>query len=169
MSIRTLSNDIKFAGWGNDDTPLAKSEANDCVVHAIAKAFDINYDVSHAFCRGFFNRKNRGGTRAVELMLKKVWRLFDKHISQIGMSYQSDYEGFWSRDGKKMVWPYKVKGVTKYAKYTVGKFLKDYPKGTYLILIKGHVFTIIDSVVYGNQEDARSLKVRIKSVFKVES
>ena len=32
---------------GYSDSPLAKSERNDCVVRAIASAFDIDYNKAH--------------------------------------------------------------------------------------------------------------------------
>ena len=49
---------------------------------------------------------------------------------------------------------------------TVGTFLKEYPKGRYLIHVRSHAFTIIDGVVMGNLADARQMKCRIIDAYK---
>ncbi len=47
---------------GYDNSVVAKGEHNDCVVRAIASAFDIDYDRAHQIVRDTFNRKYRQGT-----------------------------------------------------------------------------------------------------------
>ena len=42
---------------------LAKNEKNDCAVRAFANAFNISYDVAHAFTADKFKRKAKKGTR----------------------------------------------------------------------------------------------------------
>jgi hypothetical protein len=41
---------------------------------------------------------------------------------------------------------------------TTFQFLKKYPKGTYMVTVSGHAFTIANGVVIGNHEDV--LKTR---------
>ena len=45
MSIPYTSTSIAIKGYA--DSALAKSETNDCVVRAIASAFDIEYSKAH--------------------------------------------------------------------------------------------------------------------------
>ena len=52
--------------------------------------------------------------------------------------------------------------------YTVGRFIEDYSQGTYYVLVKGHAFTIINGVVFGNWGDAQMLKRTIYNVWKIE-
>ena len=47
---------------GYDNSSIAKSETNDCVVRAIASAFDLEYDKAHKFVGDKFGRKPRQGT-----------------------------------------------------------------------------------------------------------
>ena len=47
---------------GYDNSVIAKSENNDCVVRAIASAFGIDYDQSHQIVRDTFGRKFGKGT-----------------------------------------------------------------------------------------------------------
>lgn len=53
-------------------------------------------------------------------------------------------------------------------KGTVGKFVKEYNKGTYIVVIRGHAFTIKDAeVVGGNLRDALRLRCQVKAVWQV--
>jgi hypothetical protein len=57
-------------------------------------------------------------------------------------------------------------GNTRVNRMTVGSFIKEYPKGSYLISISGHAFAIIDGVVIGNHEDSRRLRARVSNAYK---
>ena len=57
-------------------------------------------------------------------------------------------------------------GKTRVSKMTVGTFLKEYPKGKYLIHVRSHAFAIVDGVVMGNLADARQMKCRIIDAYK---
>jgi hypothetical protein len=52
---------------------------------------------------------------------------------------------------------------------TVGSFIKQYDKGTYIINIKNHVFVVKDSVIFGNFEDYSKLKKIVIFAYKIES
>jgi hypothetical protein len=61
----------------------------------------------------------------------------------------------------------KVKGTTKKRKMTVGTFAKQYSKGTYILSIRGHAFTIKDGTVIGNQNDATRLRAIVEQAWEV--
>lgn len=50
---------------------------------------------------------------------------------------------------------------------TVNNFSQNYGKGTYIITIKGHTFTLKDGNVIGNSEDARKIKRKITGAWKI--
>jgi hypothetical protein len=50
---------------------------------------------------------------------------------------------------------------------TVGTFVKEYDKGTYIIRVARHAFTIKDGSVIGNPNDATQLRKIIKNCWKV--
>jgi hypothetical protein len=53
------------------------------------------------------------------------------------------------------------------SKMTVGTFVKLYDKGTYIIRVAHHAFTIKDGSVIGNPEDATKLRKVIKNCWRV--
>lgn len=129
---------------GYSESKLAKSETRDCVVRAFAAALDWDYDKSHRFVAGEFLRQPKKATM-------KFIPTMNKMVS----------EG--RKLGRK-----KIKTVNDPSIKTVGQFVKWYDKGTYIIVISGHAFTIKDGVVVGgNWNDAQRMRCQIKSVWKI--
>jgi len=143
---------------GISDSILAKSESNDCVVRAFATSFEISYDLAHNKVSEIFERKNKKGTR----------------FFAIRMNFLSENNVLINR---KKVTPIKndvnlcyyvvVKGAKTLRKMTTAMFLKKYPKGTYIVVVKGHAFTIKDGVVIGNQDDALQRRKIINHAWKI--
>ena len=46
---------------GYENSVIAKSEDNDCVVRSIASAFEVDYDNAHQFVSDTFKRKPKKG------------------------------------------------------------------------------------------------------------
>jgi len=170
-----------------------KNENNDCGVRAIMAATGVSYDVAHKFCADHLGRKEKKGTfinlltkgevpAASAKVLKSKFTLMGKEGKRLlyrykvgailkttfrqpkaGVKFTTEYRkagfGMWV-DRKK-------KAGNQMTQMTVGTFLEEYPKGTYLISIKRHVFTIIDGVVHGNHDDAKRLKARILQAHEV--
>ena len=129
---------------GYSDSIIVKSEKNDCVVRAFASAVDWTYDKAHQFvAREFLRQPKRGTMKFIPTMNKMV------------------LEG--RKLGRK-----KIKNVNDPLIKTVGQFVKWYDKGTYIIVISGHAFTIKDGVVVGgNWDDAKRMRCQIKAVWKI--
>ena len=142
MSIPFLSAKDSIKGYS--DSIIAKSEKNDCVVRAFASAVDWTYDKTHQFvAREFLRQPKRGTMKFITTMNKMV------------------LEG--RKLGRK-----KIKTIEDPSIKTVGQFVKWYDKGTYIIVISGHAFTIKDGVVVGgNCDDAKRMRCQIKSVWKI--
>jgi hypothetical protein len=136
---------------GYDNSPIAKSETNDCVVRAIASAFDLEYDRAHKFVADTFGRKPRQGTFGFGPGMNKIaeerTRIGRKCIKSMGT--KSEHSSF-----RSLSYDVKVKGVKTSRQMTVGTFISKYPLGTYVVTVKRHAFTIKDGVVIGNREDA---------------
>jgi len=136
---------------GYDNSPIAKSETNDCVVRAIASAFDFEYDRAHKFVEDTFGRKPRQGTFGFGPGMNKIaeerTRIGRKCIKSMGT--KSEHSSF-----RSLSYDVKVKGVKTSRQMTVGTFISKYPLGTYVVTVKRHAFTIKDGVVIGNREDA---------------
>lgn len=142
---------------GYSDSKIAKSETADCVVRSFASAFKVTYDEAHQFVGQKFNRQNRRGTsRFVPIMngmASHGTNLWGKTLRRIG------------NGNSKNSMTYSDKGVVR--NMTTFQFLKRYPKGTYMVTVRGHAFTINDGVVIGNHEDVLKTKKVILHAWEV--
>lgn len=151
---------------GYSASTIAKGEKNDCVVRAIASCFDMPYDDAHKFVKEQFNRKDRKGTYNTHSILEKM-SLTDKVIN--GKKISKVY--FEEKIIENIVQKRGIKGVyltSEVIKPTVGKFVKQNPQGTFLIIVRGHAFTIKDGKVIGNITDSTKLKTKIINAFKID-
>jgi hypothetical protein len=149
MSIPYTSTSIAIKGYA--DSALAKSETNDCVVRAIASAFDIEYFKAHKWVADKFNRKPKKGTFGFP----------------IGMNRMSDNKTRMNYKSTKTIDPKHLTTNNGKSKMTVGTFAKEYNIGTYIIRVDRHAFTIKDGSVIGNPEDATKLRKIIKNAWKI--
>jgi hypothetical protein len=150
-----MNNEIKYiptkdAIIGYSDSKIAQSESNDCAVRAIASSFEMHYDEAHKFVAKKWFRVNREGTRnfigGMRGMVSKGVLINGKSFSNLG-----DQHGH-------MKYDVKVKGQIVKRNMTTGTFIKKFPKGRYLVVVRGHAFSIIDGVVVGNTEDSKMKK-----------
>jgi len=149
------SNAIK----GYTESKIAKSEKNDCVVRAIASASDMDYDSAHQFVKETFKRKNGEGT----FLLGTCMNLLSKNGKQInGKDVQ-----IISEEHNAMLYYVVVKGVKKLRATTTSSFIKKYPVGSYMVVVKGHSFTIKDGVIIGNVDDGKKMKKHIIGAWKI--
>jgi hypothetical protein len=159
-----MNNEIKYiptkeAIIGYSDSTIAKTESNDCVVRAIASSFEMSYDDSHKFVAKIWFRRNREGTRnfvgGLRHMSNNKVKINGKLFETMGNEYgHVSYE-------------VKVKGQMVKRNMTTGAFIKKYPVGKYLVVVRGHAFSIIDGQVVGNTSDATMKKRVINNAFKI--
>jgi hypothetical protein len=159
-----MNNELKYISTkdaiiGYSDSVIAKSETNDCVVRAISSAFEMHYDEAHQFVKVKFGRKDRKGTSffvgGMRRMVDDKVKINDKLFETMGNEYgHVSYE-------------VKVKGQMVKRNMTTGTFIKKYPVGKYLVVVRGHAFSIIDGNVVGNYGDARMKKRVINNAFKI--
>ena len=160
-----MNNELKYiptkdAIIGYGDSVIAKGETNDCVVRAISSAFQMHYDRAHEFVREKFGRENRKGTK---FFVGGMRRMEDdgQDINLKSFESMGDQHG-------RMAYEVKVKDKVVKRKMTTGTFIKKYPVGRYLVVVRGHAFSIINGEVVGNVEDAKMKKRVIVSAFKVK-
>lgn len=164
----------------------AKNENNDCGVRAIASATGKSYDVAHKFAEEFLERKPRKGTFIYLFKEERVQKEMAKTlgVKVKALHYVAKREMWQLKSGKvvkrkpvkgtpcKSVWREQGEAMwTKYnetvARMTTKTFLKEFPKGTYLVTVAKHCFTIKDGVIYGNGSDATKLKARLLQAWEI--
>jgi hypothetical protein len=149
MKIPYTATSIAIKGYS--DSALAKSERGDCVVRAVASAYDIHYDKAHKWVADNFKRKPKKGTYGFP----------------IGMNKMSDNKTRFNYKRTKTIDPKFLTTNNGKSKMTVGTFVKEYDKGTYIIRVSGHAFTIKDGSVIGNTNDAEQIRKVVKNAWKI--
>jgi len=138
---------------GYSESVIAAIERNDCFVRAVASAYEIPYDDAHTWVKEKFNRQNRKGTMFVACKLATMYSLNQtfsgKSIKGIGDLRTID------------------KVTHKVKRTTLNQFIKKYPTGTYIIIVRGHAFTLKNGAVIGNSKDAKSLKKVVHDAFEI--
>jgi len=163
----------------------AKGENNDCVVRALMNAFDISYNEAHSITEKVFGREKGKGTRGtyntlmkmvegeIETPNKKKIKYIGSHPKAGGKTTLRNplypiIEKKINDDGDE------VKEST-FAGYTIGKFIQQKQKGTFLVLVAKHALAVRDGVMIdnGNYNDdllmlQRRDQRRCKHIFQVK-
>ena len=160
MSIRVSSSVIKDYHVSS----LAKYEANDCVVKAVAVIAECTYDEAHKSVKKHMKRYYRTGVPTPALykyMNERHYPVITEHadhlpIGQSKIKYQPHTTYVAKRTGKKT-----------FCKMTVGTFAKQFNQGKYYVLIKGHIFAIVNGEILGNRQDATKIRTYVLRAWKV--
>jgi len=138
---------------GYSDSVIAKNETNDCFVRSVASAYNVHYDEAHTWVKEKFNRVDRKRTKWVACKMATMaasgYKLNEKSIKTIDKLRTYDVK------------TYKMK------RTTLNQFIKKYPTGTYILIVRGHAFTLKDGSVIGNPSDAKSIKKVIHEAFEI--
>ena len=128
---------------------LALNEKNDCAVRAFANAFNVTYDVAHAFAADKFKRKAKKGTRNMFQTLAELgfatFDLFSDTLFPETRTY-GIHPLKRSKSGKVVNTSYTHKEVN----HTVKTFCAKYNKGTFIVIVSKHALTIKDGIVIDN-------------------
>jgi hypothetical protein len=151
----------KDAIIGYSDSKIAQSEANDCFVRAVAGALEVSYDDAHEYVAKEFNRKDRQGTYGVVPTLSKKQEILGRRIEQLGEEGKYDL-------GKRLIMRYKCYGEVVEREMTFKSFIRNYPEGTYIMIVKNHAFCLKNGVVVGgNYSDSEQLRKRVWAAFRI--
>lgn len=153
MSLENFKDGYKVSSGSE----IAQNEKNDCVVRALANAFEISYNLSHKFVELVMERKAKKGTQ-----------MFDTHMRAIANSGGVEFE----REGQLNLFDGGVKKVkvhfvgtspklggvlfnpkytwTNKCAYTVKEFAQKFNKGTFILTVKKHALTIKNGIIIDN-------------------
>lgn len=163
----------------------ANGENNDCVVRALMNAFEISYNEAHSITEKVFGREKGKGTRGTYSTLMKM---VDGEIETPNKK-KIKYIGSHPKAGGKTtlrnpLYPIVEKKIndegeevkeSTFAGYTIGKFIQQKQKGTFLVLVAKHALAVRDGVMIdnGNYNDdllmsQRRDQRRCKHIFQVK-
>ena len=156
LSYSYASNEIK----GYNLSEIAKNEKNDCFVRAVAAATGSNYDAAHSFVKEKFGRKNGKGTELVQAHMMNL----EKNGMEIdGKEFKVSVLG-----SEKTTNKYKLYGEIVKRKKTVKSFIKDNPKGTFIVGVSKHAFTVKDGVLIDNAGEEFRPTRKVDCAFKID-
>jgi len=138
---------------GYSESSIAKNETNDCFVRSVASAYDVHYDEAHTWVKEKFNRKDRKGTKWVSCKMATM--------SVNGETFNNKTIKIIDKLRTYDTTTYKMK------RTTLNQFIKKYPTGTYILIVRGHAFTLRDGSVIGNTSDAKSIKKIVHDAFEI--
>lgn len=148
-----------------------EGENNDCTVRALAAATGSSYEDAHRHAAEKWGRENGQGPIAWDMLTDLIKdNPFGFKFTPIGdkeLEYNLKHHGLVTVRKPKTY--YNVGGQVKERTMTVKTLIERYPQGTYFCFVRGHVFTVKDGVIIGNQADAERLRTRLRWVFKVEN
>ena len=113
------------------------NERNDCTVHATAIAAQIPYYQAHDLLARFGRRPGRG--------FQYISFVFECNRKQ------------------ERVGGYRVEQVLMPGIVTLAKFLRDFPKGRFVVRKSGHVFAVIDGIQYDSTSNG--CRTRITHIY----
>jgi len=158
VEVSYLANVDQFAFRTKKDKALRSKEDNDCVVVALAHALGISYSKAHAFCKEYFNRKDKEGVFYFHRILftnkQKYKEIAEKYLGNKKLKAVNATTVYRNR----CEWYGTMKEVQR--KMTLKTFLKTYPKGRYVLAFSDHAIAVIDGVVVGNGEIGDAIRVR---------
>ena len=137
----------------------AKNEKNDCFVRAVASASGSSYEAAHSYVKETFGRQDRQGTMAVGMTMKSI----EGKLQEFG-NVKVKFEKL---PKEKLVNTYKLYGELIDRQKTVKSFIKSNPKGTYIVLVSKHAFTIKDGVLVDNQGEEFRPTRKVQDAYRV--
>jgi len=146
---------------GIKNSKIAKNENNDCFVRALAAATDMDYDTTHKEVKDQFGRVNKKGT--------------ENHMI-IGQMLNAEENGLVIGDKRFSVKvlpkarthnTYKLYGELIKRKKTVKSFIKDNPKGNYVVTVSKHALAIVDGKLIDNKGEEFRPTRKVDGVYKI--
>ena len=130
---------------GITSSKIAKKENNDCFVRALAAATDQDYDTTHEVVRTKFKRESKKGVDNQNIV-SRMLIAEDKGLEVGNTKYSVNVLGT-----DRTTNTYKLYGEFIKRKKTVKSFIKDNPKGNFIVTVSKHAFALVDGKLIDNK------------------
>jgi len=130
ITARVISDTVKYNGSNANQL----MDNNSCSVLALAEAFEISYDQAYTYAKDVWGRLKRKGVITGRIIdtFNSGLKVLDKKIV----------------DSKPITKYRQPNGKIVNRRMRISTFIKEHPKGTYYILVKGHALVIKNGVMY---------------------
>jgi hypothetical protein len=128
-------------------------EHNDCTVKALATLFGCTYGVAHRALAKHGRKRGQGCTwTVIERAKRDLSARFGVTVSTAGEPHM--LPTYAARFGVRVV--------------TINQFMKEHPRGVYMLSVRGHVATLRDGVLYDWTADTAKRR-KVTGYLKVEN
>jgi hypothetical protein len=138
-------------------------EKNDCSVRAIATAVGVTYDAAHRYMKDVIGRKDRKGAKGMTDKLEA----FTDHDNPIQTAGDINFK-YKKIPTVSLCNEYKLRGEIVHRKKTVKSFIDAFRKGTFLVFVSKHVFTVKDGVLIDNYGEEFRPTRKVLNAFRVD-
>ena len=146
---------------GISASKIAKKEKNDCFVRALAAATGQDYDTAHEVVRLNFGRKAKKGTNNLDIVTQMLKA--EKDGLRVGKTdYRVNVLGTY-----RITNTYKLHGNIINRKKTVKSFIKDNPKGSYIVTVSKHAFALKDGKLIDNKGEEFRPTRKVDGAYKI--
>ena len=166
-----LSNGITY-GNVEFDCEIANKDYNNCSVRSLASAFKVSYKKAYYAAQAIWDRKDKSGISGFDADQLGDISLWGKRSKRMGEIITAPLQG--SDDTYKLYSDEKLGkwypiggGKKKFRVMSTGTFFKTYTEGSYILVVRGHMFAFVNGEVQGNYSDATMLKRPISQAFKI--
>lgn len=146
---------------GFNCTVLSSNIKNDCTTRTFAFLFfKDDYEKAEAHLKEVLGKEEGRGIGTDDL---------HKYLTETESLKQKEIIGIGTPEGDVHVLSTKFQTRTKKrCKITVKEFLIKFPKGSYFISVRNHVFAIKDGEIFGNLSDAQKPLTRVERAFQIK-
>jgi hypothetical protein len=154
LSIDTLKEALYMQTFSElQEVSKKYREHNDCTVKALATLFGCTYGVAHRALAKHGRKRGCGATwHTIGLAKRDLAERFGLTISTNGA-------------------PHMLPSSAKYFGHrvvTINQFMKEHPRGVYMLSVRGHVATLRDGVLYDWTADTAKRR-KVTGYLKVEN
>lgn len=143
------------------ESDVAKKDKNNCTVYAFASAFGVDYDTAMQEMTKRFGRVPKKGVPLSRLI--KEFEAMKESREEVQSCFISEVI---TQPKKQTKW--KLGGDYKLRRTRLKTFLKEYPEGTFYVVMRHHAFTIKNGEVIDSVQRDYPEKVIIKYAFRIE-
>jgi len=144
-----------------DTDKKAKGENNDCFVRAVMNACQVSYDEAHELVASRFGRESGKGTKGAIMKLTTMElngeKLAGREIQCLGHFSATPMTPAKAKEKNILLNLKYPKGGGTFSGFTVGKFLAQHPKGSFILIVAKHALAIRDGKIYDNADQLDAL------------
>ena len=135
-------------------------DQKNCSVLSLAAATNMSYDRAYTVAEKIWSRKIKKGVLA-----KEITNFFDANSFVVN---DIDQKFIGKKVGVRSAYVYKKTGKVNFCQMNLSTFAKQYSKGTYYVLVRGHALVVKEGEIVDHKYLESKTKRRVLNAWKIE-